>query len=266
MAKASDRKLARTGQDTEEITLESVLGRVDVKERFKEMLGRRAPAFMSSIISAVHLNPDLRECEPMSIVSSAAVAASLDLPINPNLSFAHIVPYSGMATFQMGWRGFVQLGLRTEKYKSLHAGIVYDGELKSYNHITGEIEFDLKGRKIIDKKTGQKTDKVIGYVAYLKLLSGFEKYLYMTTDEVMKHALKYSKLFSSKGKGQWKTDFNAMALKTVLKMLLGKYGIMTIEMERAIISDEATIGRDGMPEYIDGKIVEQSGKPEVDEP
>ena len=247
-----------TGKGKELAKLEIMLQRDDIQKRFHDMLGRRAPAFISSIISAYHSNADLANCEPMSVISSAAVAASLDLPINPNLSLAHIVPYAGKGTFQMGWRGFVQLALRTGKYENLHAGMVYEGELVEYNHITGEIKFDLKGKK---------SDKIIGYVAYLKLLSGFTKYLYMTYEEVMAHALKYSKLYASKGTGQWKTNFPAMALKTVLKMLLGKYGLLTVELMNAITSDEAYIKEDGTPEYIDGKISDAEEKrPETEEP
>jgi len=177
----------------------------------------------------------------MSVVAAAAVAASLDLPINPSLSFAHIVPYSGRAQFQMGWRGFVQLGIRTDKYKTINASRVFEGEIKSYNHITGEMEFNLSGKK---------SSKIVGYVAYFKLLNGFEKYYYMTLEEVKAHGKKYSKIFDNP-KGRWQLDFDLMGLKTVIKMLLSKYGILSIDMQKAITHDQGVMKKDGSVEYID---------------
>jgi recombination protein RecT len=205
------------------------------------MLGAKSAGFMSSILSVVNSNQDLKACDPMSVIAAAAVAASLDLPINPSLSFAHIVPYSGRAQFQMGWRGFVQLGMRTGQYKTMNIAVVYEGELKNYNRITGEMEFNLAAKK---------SDKIIGYVAYFKLLNGFEKYYYMTMEQVTKHGKQYSKVFTNP-KGRWVQDFDAMALKTVIKMLLSKYGIMSIDMQKAVTHDQGVIQKDGKVEYID---------------
>lgn len=211
--------------------IEQLLGRIDVKKRFDEILGKRAPGFISSIISAVKTNPNLSACDPMSVISSAVIAATLDLPINSNLGFAHIVPYSGKAQFQMGWKGFVQLAIRTGQYKTMNAAEVYEGELRSWNRITGEIDIDL---------TGRKSNKAVGYVAFFRLVNGFEKYVYMTREEVEEHARRYSKSYSNKA-GQWSQNFNVMALKTVLKLLLSKYGILSVDMQRALAVDQAVI-------------------------
>jgi len=211
--------------------LETLLSRVDVKRRFEEILGKKAPAFISSIISATKANPQLKVCDPHSILSSAVVAATLDLPINPSLGFAHMVPYSGKAQFQLGWKGFVQLAIRTGQYKTMNAAEVYEGELKSWNRVTGEIDIDLNGKK---------SDTVIGYVAFFKLINGFEKYHYMTMAEVTAHAKRYSKSFGSQA-GQWHLNFNVMALKTVIKLLLSKYGILSVDMQKALQADQAIV-------------------------
>lgn len=218
--------------------IEQLLERVDVRKRFMDVLGANAPGFISSIISATKGNPALNSCEAMSVVSSAAVAAALNLPINPSLGFAHIVPYKGKAQFQLGWKGFVQLAIRTGQYRTMNAAEVYEGELLRWNRITGEIELDP------DKKTG---DKVVGYVAFFRTLNGFEKYLYMTVEQVDAHARRYSQSYNQAWSA-WKTNFAAMAMKTVLKLLLSKYGILSIEMQKALRVDQAVVDETGEPE------------------
>lgn len=212
----------------------------NVRSRFDEMLGKRAPAFVSSIISAMSATKQLAECEPMSVISSAAVAASMDLPINSNLGFAHIVPYKGVAQFQIGWKGFVQLAMRTGQYKTIHATPVLEGQIKNRNPFTGEIEFNPEA----------KSAKQIGYVLYFKLLNGYEKYHYMTAEECEAHAKKYSASYK-KGGGLWVDNFEAMALKTVVKLGLSKYGILSLDMQRALEMDQAEITEDGRPRYVD---------------
>ena len=226
--------------------LQSILDSDTIKGRFKEMLGQKSAGFISSILSAVNANSTLKTADPMSVVSSAAIAASLDLPINPSLGFAHIVPYKdksgrAIAQFQMGWKGFVQLGLRTGQYENIHAAIVYEGELTSYDRFTGDV---------ILNSNNKTSNKIIGYVAYFKLLNGFRKWLYMTHEEVMEHGKKYSKSFAY-DTSQWKQNPDAMALKTVTKLLLSKYGILSISMEKAIQADQTAITLDGEYEYVD---------------
>ena len=224
----------------------------NIQSRFKEVLGARTPAFISSVLSAYNGNAALKEAEPMSVISSAMIAATLDLPINPSLGFAHIVPYSGKAQFQMGWKGFVQLAMRTGQYKTMNCSGVFDGELVKHNRITGDIEIDTA------KKT---SDKVIGYVAYFRLISGFEKYLYMTTEEVTAHGKKYSASYK-KGGGRWAEDFEAMALKTVIKMLLSKWGILSVEMQKAMVADQGVFEAiDAEPVYTDNAETEKKTTP-----
>lgn len=204
---------------SEEQTLKGLLGTDQVKNRFEELLGKKAPGFVSSLLAVVNNNKLLAKAEPKTVISAGAMAAALDLPINQNLGFAYIVPYGNQAQFQMGYKGYIQLAMRTGQYKNINADVVYEGEIKNVNRFTGEFEF------------GERTsDTVVGYMAYFKLTNGFEKYLYMTLDEMQAHAKRYSKNYKG-GTDKWGlTDFHTMAIKTVLKRLLSKYGILSIEM------------------------------------
>lgn len=204
----------------EAITLKGMLGSEAVKKRFNELLGKKAPGFISSLLSVVNNNKLLAKADPVTVISAGAMAAALDLPINQNIGFAYIVPYGGQAQFQMGYKGYIQLAMRTGQYKSINADVVYEGEIKSVNRFTGEFEF------------GERTSNtVVGYMAYFKLVNGFEKYLYMTIEEMQAHAKKFSKNYKG-GTEKWGlTDFHTMAIKTVLKRLLSKFGILSIEMQ-----------------------------------
>lgn len=218
-----------------------------VKQRFKEILGQKAPGFISSILSVTNSNALLQKAEPTSIMNAAVIAATLDLPINGSLGFAYIVPYSGQAQFQIGYKGLVQLAMRSGQYKTINVSEVYEGEIKSVNRFTGEYEF------------GDKTsDKVVGYMAYFKLINGFEKYMYMTKEEAEKHGKKYSQTFK-RGTGLWASEFDTMSKKTVLKMLLSKFGILSIEMQRGIQFDQSVVHGDinnieeATAEYVDNE-------------
>lgn len=252
----------RTIQQT--LTLSTMLSQGSIRKRFEDVLGKKAPGFISSILALQTFNKQIKDADPRSVISAAAIAATLDLPINPNLGFAHIVPYrdhggAPIAQFQMGWKGFVQLAIRTGLYKTINATEIYEGELISYNRLSSEF--------IIDD-TKRTSDKIVGYVAYFKLLSGFEKTLYMTVEQVRKHAQKYSKSYSRPGT-PWQINFDAMAIKTVVKLLLSKWGILSIEMQRALTMDQGVIteaaGReivqypDNDGESIDVAIVETNG-------
>lgn len=233
--------------------LKGMLSAEGTKKRFFEILGNKSAGFISSVINVVNSSSALQEANPNTVLMSAAIAATLDLPINPNLGFAAIVPYKEkgqpVAQFQMMWRGFVQLAQRSGQYRTLHTTEVYEGEIKSQNRFTGDIVFDPNGRK---------SDVVIGYVAYISLINGFEKYFYMTKEECDKHAKRYSKTYQ-RGYGKWKDDFDAMAKKTVLKLLISKYGIMSVDMQKAVEFDQSTVQgdinniEDAVPEYIDNE-------------
>ena len=206
----------------------------------KSMLGKKATGFATSVLSVVNNNSLLQKATPQSIYTSAMVAASLDLPINQNLGFAAIVPYGNTAQFQIMGKGLVQLAIRSGQYQRINNAVVYEGQLIKEDPFTGDYEFDFKAKI---------SDKVIGYVAYFKTVGGFEKYYYMTVEEAMSHGKKYSKSFGKKNKygewsSLWQTDQDSMCLKTVLKLLLSKFGILSIEMQRAIRFDQSEIKGD----------------------
>lgn len=216
------------------LTVKHLLAQESYKNRFTEIMGKKAQGFISSVIN-VSSSAELAVCSPNSVIMCAVVAATLDLPIDKNLGFAYIIPYKDkgnpVAQFQIGYKGFIQLAMRTGQYSRLTANAVYEGQLISANPFTDDYEFDFAGKK---------SDTVIGYVAYFRLINGFEKYNYMTRDQVEKHGKKYSQTFK-KGFGKWAEEFDSMALKTVLKLLLSKFGILSIEMQKALQADQAEI-------------------------
>lgn len=228
-------------------TLASLVKSVSVRERFEQMLGKKAAGFMSNLISVTNNNKLLASADPNTILSAAAIAASLDLSIVPSIGEAHIVPYKNgetgkvVAQFQMGWRGYVQLAQRTAVYRTINAGVVFEGQLKNHDMLTGEIVFDASNKK---------SDTVIGYFAYFELLNGFKKTIYITKDDALKHGRRYSKSF---GSGQWTKDTDAMGVKTCVKRLLDKWAPKSVDyrMQVAIDSDQAVIRPDGTPEYVD---------------
>jgi len=255
MMQAAQTSLTKQGENITKLTtlarVKGLLGNDQVKEKFNEVLKDKAPGFIASITSLVSSSQNFEDVDANTIMQSAMVAATLDLPINPNLGFAYVVPYGGKAQFQMGWKGFVQLALRTGQYRLLNAIEVYEGELISRNKITGEIVLD---------ETKRISDKVIGFVSFFRLVNGFEKTLYMSAEEMEKHAKRYSQTYKSTKKwvveqSKWTTDFDAMALKTVIKLLLSKYGILSVQLQKAIQADQAVISetKDGeaVYEYVD---------------
>lgn len=172
----------------------------------------------------------------MSVITAAMVAATLDLPINQSLGFAHIVPYKGKASFQIGWKGIVQLAIRSGQYARINATQVYNGEIIAHNPFTGDMELRANPKSQGDP---------VGYLLYFRLMSGYEKYVYMTREEILAHAEKYSQGFKSSYSSPWKDNFDAMALKTVVKLGLSKWGVLSIEMQKAVVSDEAVVDENG---------------------
>lgn len=197
--------------------------------RLRQILNDRAPQFVASVVQLAAGSDYLAKCEPNTIMAAAITAAVLDLPIDKNLGFAHIVPYKNQASFQIGAKGLTQLAIRTGQYRFLNNRVVHDGELVKYDDLTGEI--------VVDAKT-KKSDAVIGYAAYFKLMNGYEHAEYWTRDEVYQHAMKYSQAFKGGYATPWKDNFDAMALKTVLKSLLSHWGIMSVEMRQAMVNDQ----------------------------
>jgi recombination protein RecT len=254
---ADNNQLQTTGNNgvgaAQPSTVKGFMALPSTQKRVKELLGERSSQFMTSISSMVGADDKLAACEPTSLFMACLTAAALDLPINKNLAFAHIVPYKNNsadvteAQFQMGWKGYVQLAQRSGQYKKIAATEVYEGQLLEEDPLLGN-SYDWKNKG---------SEKVVGYVAFIQLANGFEKELYMSKEEITKHADKYSKAYNhGRGFGPWKDNFDAMALKTVIKLLISKWGPMSVQMQRAVEVDSAVIKEDGNPEYIDGESLE----------
>lgn len=210
-------------------TARDLLQSAAVQERFNRVMNSPAKAaqFVASLASLVYASAALKACDPMTVIAAAVQAAALDLAIDPNLGQAHIIPYGKEARFQMGWHGYVQLALRTAQYAALNVEHVLEGEVTIVNRFTGEV------------KIGPPTsDKVVGVLAYLRLLNGFEKYDYWTIERITAHAKKFSKSYGRASSG-WTTNEGAMQKKTVLLDLIRKYGVLSVELRQAIRSDVA---------------------------
>lgn len=238
--------------------LKNMLNAPSVMEQFNNALAKSAPTFVASVIDLYNGDTNLQLCEPKAVVMEALKAAVLKLPINKALGYAYIIPFNNSKkddkgnwikvmepTFQMGYKGYIQLAMRTGQYKTINADVVYEGEIRKVNKLTGEIAFD--GEK--------KSDKVVGYFCYFELLNGFSKTLYMTVEQMAEHAKRYSKglkkettveslmnlsnlpvAMDSKTVG-WLGNFHGMAKKTVIRNLLGKYGYLSVEMQQAFTND-----------------------------
>lgn len=198
-----------------------------LNKMFKDALQENSGAFLSSVIDLYNSDTNLQKYNAKDVLMEALKAATLKLPINKQLGFAYIVPYKDVPQFQLGYKGYIQLAMRTGQYQNLNAGIIYEGMEIKNNYLAGTIE--IHGEK--------QSDNEIGYFAYFKLINGFEKCLYMSKEDITKHAQKFSKTYSFKG-SSWQSNFSAMALKTVTRLLLSKYGILSTEMQTAI-TDEA---------------------------
>lgn len=246
--------------------LKSALNAPSVKSKFEEMLGKRSSQFMTSITSVVTNNTLLQKADVNSIIMGSAVAASMDLPLNPNLGYAALVPFNSkdgcFAQLQIMVKGWTELFLRSGQCQSIICETVYEGQLVKKNKFTGEYVFD---------EDAKKSDKIIGFMAYFKLTNGFEKYDYMTVEEVKAHAQRFSQTYR-KGAGIWKDHFEAMAQKTVLKRLLTKYAPKSIEMQQMAIFDQSVIKGsvdridEATPDYADNKdsVIETTDFEEVE--
>jgi recombination protein RecT len=238
---------------TQGSTMKGLLASPSVIKRFEEVLGKRATQFTASILSLYNNEKMLQKAEPMSVISSAMIAATLDLPVDKNLGYAWIVPYGGKAQFQLGYKGYIQLALRTGQYRYINVTPIHEGELIKWNPLTEEIDIDFEQRE---------SEAVIGYAAYFELLNGFRKTVYWTREQVEKHRKKFSK--SDFG---WKNDWDAMAMKTVLKNLLSKWGILSVEMQKAVIEDnEDREMKDITPKEDDNTIEYEVQEEQTEEP
>jgi len=221
-------------QQKKEQSLQSLMNSGAVMKNLNDVLGseKKAASFVSSVISVANGNSMLRNCNPMTILGSAMVAATLDLPVVPTLGLAYIVPYKGQCQFQLGYKGLIELAERSGQFRNIIDEVVYEGQLVKKNKFTGEYEFNE------DAKT---SDKVIGYMARMDLVNGFSKTIFWTKEEVEKHAGRFSQAYKSGYNSPWKNDFDAMARKTVLKALFAKYAPKSVALQQAIKYDQAVV-------------------------
>ena len=217
----------------------------------------RATRFIASISSAVATNQALQECDAGTILSRALLGESLDLSPSPQLGQYYLVPFNDskkgykVAQFQLGYKGYIQLAIRSGQYKELNVLAIKKGELIKYDPLNEEIEV-----KLIDDEEERENAETIGYYAMFEYTNGFRKSLYWSKAKMEKHALKYSKGYSAhKGYTFWEKDFDGMAFKTMLRQLISKWGIMSIQMQQAVEKDMATINTDGTYEYVENEEV-----------
>lgn len=206
-----------------------------------DVLGEKKEAFVTSLVSVVANDANLQKCNPMSVVYAAMKSVPLGLPIEQNLGFSAVIPYGENASFQIMRNGWMDLLMRTGEVKFIANEVVHEGELVKKNKFTGEYIFD---------EDAKKSDKIIGYMAYVKLTGGFEKTVFWTVEEVKAHALRFSQTYK-KGYGVWKDNFDAMALKTVLKHLIVKYCPKSAEIKKAIRDDQSVTNKDNVSTYAD---------------
>lgn len=238
--------------------MKSVINAPSVQEQFQNALGDHKDAFVASLIDLFTGDKALQTCKPAAIIAEALRAATLRLPLNKALGFAYIIVFNNSVknddgswskiptpTFVPGYKGYIQLAMRTGQYRTINADFVYEGEMRKVSKLTGEIALD--GEK--------KSDKIIGYFCYFELLNGFNKTLFVSVEDMAQYALRYSPSFKGKNKPSadtliklaqanqpstkvgWEGNFNDMALKTVIRRLLSKYGYLSVEMQNALAKD-----------------------------
>ena len=220
-------------------TLQQLMNSGAVVKKMNDVLGseKKASSFISSVISVSQNNKLLRNAEPMSILSSAMVAATLDLPVVPTLGMAYLVPYKGVCSFQIGYKGILELAMRSGEFRNIIDEVVYDGQLVKKNKFTGEYVFDEDSIKLDDK--GQANP--IGVMARFDLINGYSKTIYWSLEEIEAHAKRFSQAYRSGYDSPWKSDFWQMAKKTVLKSLLNKYAPKSVAMQTALKFDQSKV-------------------------
>lgn len=231
----------------------AMLENTRTQEYLTNVLGEKKQTFVSNMVALVSSNKALSECDPSTIMFSCLKATALGLAIDPSLGLAWVLPYrdnknnTTVATFQLGAKAYTQLALRTAQYKKINVRDVRDGEIVGEDFVSGEMQF---------KKLEKDREKapIVGYVAMFELINGFSKQLYMSIEEIDAHAKRFSQTYR-KGYGLWadKDMRPKMAEKTVLKLLLSKWGVLSVEMEQAIKSDSAVLGENNSVRYVDNE-------------
>lgn len=213
---------------------------------------KKAQKFVTAISSAVATNPALQECDSYSIINSALLGETLQLSPSPQLGHYYMVPFNNknqgkVATFQLGYKGYLQLAIRSGQYKKINVLAIKEGELVHYDPLNEDLEVNL----IQDELTREKS-KTIGYYAMFELVNGFKKAMYWSKEKMEAHAIKYSMGYKAKkGYTFWEKDFDGMAYKTMLRQLISKWGIMSIELQTAFESDYTMKDKDGNVQYVD---------------
>lgn len=219
-------------------TLRELFNNPIIKTKVEQLVGKNSATFATSVMQIANSNTMLRTADPTSIFNAACMAATLNLPLQNGLGFAYIVPFKNNkerkveAQFQIGYKGFIQLAQRSSQFKRLVALPVYKNQLLKKDFING-FKFDWE-------QEPEKDENPIGYYAYFKLVNDFSAELYMSHDDIVKHAQRYSQTFN-KGFGVWHDNFEAMALKTVMKLLLSKQAPLSVEMQQAVLADQAVV-------------------------
>ena len=231
LAQTQETKVQAQGKQTVNQMMNTLLDGEKMRSRFDELLGKRAPQFISSVVSLVNADKNMQQAffeSPMSVIQASLKAATFDLPVDQNLGYAYIVPFKNKgtmtATFILGWKGMHQLALRTGAYKTINVIDIREGELKSYNRLTEEVD-------IVFEEDDDKREQlpIIGYLGYYRLVNGAEKTIYMTKKQIENHEKKNRK-GDYMGKG-WRDDWDAMARKTVYRRLIGKWGVLSIQYQ-----------------------------------
>ena len=216
---------------------------------------KRAAKFIAAISSAVATNSSLQQCDAGSILSGALLGEALNLSPSPQLGQYYLVPFKDKAQFQLGYKGYIQLAIRSGQYKDIDVIEVREGEYLGRDKITGKHQFEF-----IEDEVERENKPIIGYMAYFEYLNGFYKNLYWSKEKMQKHALEYSQAYASdvkKGTNYsfWTKDFNGMAFKTMLRQLISKWGIMSIDMQEALTKDMSVVKEDGTYDYVDNQPV-----------
>ena len=236
-----------------------------VKDQINKVVGgKNGEKFVTAIVSAVNTNPALAECTNTSILSGALLGHSLNLSPSPQLGQYYLVPFKNNkagvteAQFQLGYKGYIQLAIRSGQYKKLNVLAIKEGELRSFDPLNEEIDV-----KLIEDEEEREQAKTIGYYAMFEYVNGFRKAIYWSKTKMEAHALKYSKGYQAKkGYTFWEKDFDSMAYKTMLRQLISKWGIMSIDMMSAIDADMAVIHEDGTKDYVDTEDIVDMPQPQ----
>lgn len=215
------------------------------------VLAERKGEFINNLTAVVANDAKLQACEPVTLMYAALKATALRLPLDPNLGQAYIIPYKNNrerkteAQFQIGWKGFIQLAIRSGQFQTINTTDIREGEMQGYDLMTGEVNV-----KAVPERESK---PVVGYLAYFKLTNGFAKSLYMSAEEIEQHATRYSQSYRGKYKDSslWATDKDAMAKKTVLKLLLNRFAPLSVDMQKAVQADQSVLHGDGKLEYVD---------------